>query len=322
MGGFSGLAKSDNARGIAYILCASLCAVISSAITKQLSQDFSATQISFIRALVTLACITPFMVGDRFRGLWPARLKLMTLRSINAGVIVVLNVYAVGNLPLVDFTAITFTTPMFVIVLSIFLLRQSPQPSRTIATVIGFIGVLCMVRPTGALSPALLAAFSGAFCLGLGVLFIRLLAGKESQVRLLLWSNTMLAAVLIVPAWVTWTVPSLVQTLLLVGGGLAGALTQSFVLLGYTKGDPTVIAPFDYSRILLAVAIGAVAFGEMPDAMTFFGAALIIGPGLYIARRLGHAYPRQAVTSRRYPPHRCASQRQRPQVPPARRFGR
>ncbi|MEM6684032.1 MAG: DMT family transporter [Pseudomonadota bacterium] len=284
MGGFSALVNSDNARGIAYILCASLCAVISSALTKQLSQDFSAYQISIVRAFITLTCILPFMIRDRFHGLWPRRLKLMTLRSFNAGVIILLNVYAVGHMPLVDFTAITFTTPLFVIVLSVIILRQTPHLNRSIATLVGFVGVLLMVRPTGNLSPALAAAFGGAFCLGLGVMFIRLLAGQESQVRLLLWSNVILAAVLALPAMMTWTEPSPLQALLLIGAGLAGTLTQSFVLLGYTKGDPTVIAPFDYSRILLAVAIGAIAFAEIPDALTFSGAALLIGTGLYMAR--------------------------------------
>ncbi|MEM9878620.1 MAG: DMT family transporter [Pseudomonadota bacterium] len=284
MGGFSALVNSDNARGIAYILCASLCAVISSALTKQLSQDFSAYQISIVRAFITLTCILPFMIRDRFHGLWPRRLKLMTLRSFNAGVIILLNVYAVGHMPLVDFTAITFTTPLFVIVLSVIILRQTPHLNRSIATLVGFVGVLLMVRPTGNLSPALIAAFGGAFCLGLGVMFIRLLAGQESQVRLLLWSNVILAAVLALPAMMTWTEPSPLQALLLIGAGLAGTLTQSFVLLGYTKGDPTVIAPFDYSRILLAVAIGAIAFAEIPDGFTFFGAALLIGTGLYMAR--------------------------------------
>jgi len=276
--------QSDNARGIAFILCASFCAVGSSAFTKQLSADFSAFQIGFVRVLVTLTCIAPFILKSQFRGLWPARLKLMVFRSFNAGLIILLNIYAVSHMPLVDFTAITFTTPLFVIVLSFLVFRQVPDLARTIATLIGFFGVLLMVRPTGEISGAFGAAIAGAFCLGLGVILIRILSGQESQVRLLLWSNGMLGLILIVPTLQNWTAPSPEQWTLLMAAGLMGTLTQTFILLAYTRGEPVVIAPFDYSRILIAVAAGMLFFNEVPDVFTFLGATLVIATGVYMAR--------------------------------------
>jgi drug/metabolite transporter (DMT)-like permease len=276
---------SDNAYGIALIICASAFAVASSSLTKILSADFSSMQIAFVRVCVTLVALLPFLWRSHFRGLWPARPTLMIFRSINAGIIIVLNIYAVGHMPLVDFTAISFTTPLFVILLSFAVFRQVPQMQRTVATFIGFAGVLLIVRPTGDVSWALGAALGGAFCLGLGVLLVRLLSRTESQLRLLLWSNAIVALFLAIPALDMWSAPTLQLWGLLVVAGLMGAMTQACILLAYERGEPMVIAPFDYSRILLAVGAGFLLFGEVPDVLTFCGAALIIAAGIYIARR-------------------------------------
>ncbi|MEO0411724.1 MAG: DMT family transporter [Pseudomonadota bacterium] len=275
---------SGNARGIALILLASCFAVLSSALTKSLSADFPTFQIVWVRAAVTLVCLVPFLMKARFLGLWPARPKLMVFRSLNAGLIIVLNIYAVGRLPLVDFTAIGFTTPIFVIALSVLILRERPRLSRTVATLIGFAGVMLIVKPTGVLSPPLAAAVGGAFCLALGLILIRLLSRSESQLRLLLWSNGMLICVALWPAFTQWQDPTLAQAGLLIAAGLAGTLTQATMLLAYEAGEPTIVAPFDYSRILIAVAVGFAAFGEIPDALTFAGAALVIAAGLFIVR--------------------------------------
>lgn len=280
-----GLLKSDNARGIALILCASAFAVMSSSFTKILASDFPSFQISFTRSCVTLLCLIPFIVRNQFRGLWPARPGLMALRSFNAAAIIMLNVYAVGALPLVDFTAIGFTTPVFVIILSVLIFRQTPELGRTIATLIGFAGVLMIVRPTGTLSVAMLAAFGGALCMGFGVLLIRLLSRTESQLRLLLWSNAVVVFLLAVPVLSMWVEPTPVQWGMFLASGLTGTLAQACILLGYEYGEPMVVAPFDYSRIILAVAAGLLLFAEIPDLYTFAGAALVISAGVYIARR-------------------------------------
>lgn len=276
---------SDNAYGIALILCASAFAVASSSLTKLLSADYSSMQIAFVRVCVTLIALLPFLWRSGFRGLWPARPALMVFRSINAGLIIVLNIYAVGRLPLVDFTAINFTTPLFVIVLSFALFRQVPQLRRTLATLVGFLGVLLTVRPSGEISVALAAALGGAFCLGLGVLLVRLLSRTESQLRLLLWSNAIVAIALAVPAAAVWSAPLPTEWVIFVAAGLTGAMTQACILLAYERAEPMVVAPFDYSRILLAVGAGVLFFGEIPDGLTFCGAGLIIAAGIYIARR-------------------------------------
>ncbi|MEM7569266.1 MAG: DMT family transporter [Pseudomonadota bacterium] len=280
----SDTSRADTLRGIVLIVLASCFAVASSALTKALSETFPSLQIVWVRAVVTLVCLLPFLLRSRFAGLWPARPALMTFRSFNAAVIIVLNIYAVGRLPLVDFTAIGFTTPLFVIGLSFFILGDKPQLKRSLATLLGFAGVMMIVRPTGAVSLGLVAAIGGAFCLGLGVLLIRLLSRTEGQVRLMLWSNGLLVLLMGVPAYTLWVPPNAAEIGLLIAAGLAGTLTQAFILMAYEVGEPTVIAPFDYSRILIAVAVGFAFFGEVPDVLTFVGAALIIGAGLFIAR--------------------------------------
>ena len=89
----------------------------------------------------------------------------------------------------------------------------------------------------------------------------------------------------LVPALFVWQTPTWWQLALLFGVGLTGTLSQMFAVHAWLQGEATAIAPFDYARLLYAVAIGLVFFSEVPSIWTAVGAAIIVSSTLYIARR-------------------------------------
>ena len=97
-----------------------------------------------------------------------------------------------------------------------------------------------------------------------------------------------------------WRTPSLPEALGLLGFGLGGLLTQALMIAAYRAGEASVVAPFDYSKLIVAGILGFALFGETPDRWTLAGAAVIIAATLYIARR-------EAVLGKRPMPRESAS---------------
>lgn len=276
---------SGNLLGIAFILLAGVCGVCSGALVKILSGRLPSVEIAFIRSLTTFFIVLPFALRAGFGVFKSHRPKLMVFRSVNAALIIALNIYAVGHMPLVDYTAIGFATPVLVIPLSVLLLKEKLSWNKTLATLVGFMGVIMIVRPTGEIAEGALAALAATFLLAIGVLLVRMLSRTEPTLRLMAWSSAFAIIGLSYPAVSSWQTPNAFEWLLLIGGGLIGSGTQFFILRAYEAGNPTTIAPFDYNRILLATMIGFFIFFEIPDLWTACGSLLVVGSGIYIALR-------------------------------------
>lgn len=276
---------ADNLRGIGFILLAGLCSVASGALVKTLSSTLPSFEIAFVRAAVAFVLIAPFLYKAGLSVLISHRPGFMTLRSINAAAIIALNIYAVGHMPLVDYTAVGFATPILVIPFSALLLKERMKFRRTLATLIGFVGVIVIIRPTGTIAEGAPAALAATVLLAIGVLFVRMLSRTEPTIRLIAWSAGFTVIGLAWPTYATWVTPNSWEWILLIIGAIVGTGTQFFIIRAYEAGNPTLVAPFDYSRIIFATLIGFVVFMEVPDLWTAFGSVLVVGSGLYIALR-------------------------------------
>lgn len=275
----------DNLRGIGYILLAAVFAVSSGSLVKLLSGRLPSVEIALIRGVMTLLLISPFLIKAGVVVLKSSRPVLMVARSINAAAIIALNIYAVGHMPLVDYTAVGFATPILVIPFSAILLKEKMRLRRTLATLIGFAGVMMIIRPTGTIAEGAPAALLATVLLAIGVLFVRMLSRTEPTIRLMAWSAGFAIIGLGYPTYAQWQSPDLYEWALLIIGGIAGTGTQFFIIRAYEAGNPTLIAPFDYSRILFATLAGFILFLEIPDLWTALGSALVVGSGIYIALR-------------------------------------
>jgi drug/metabolite transporter (DMT)-like permease len=157
---------------------------------------------------------------------------------------------------------------------------------RWTATVIGFLGVLVMVRP-GQTEAELAVAIGllGAFLAADVVVWIKKLAKTESPIAMLVYFGLFSTLIAAVPAAFVWIWPSWTELLQLALIGLLGALGQFFAIRGFRIGEATAVMPFDYSRLLFATGFGLIFFAEVPDLWTVLGAAIIVSSTLYIAHR-------------------------------------
>jgi drug/metabolite transporter (DMT)-like permease len=197
--------------------------------------------------------------------------------------------YGYTHLPLAVVTALGFTMPLFLTILSVPLLGERVGPRRSAAVAVGFLGVLLMVRPVGGAALDLVATglvLLGALGWALSMITIRKMGDQGEQgVTIVLWfaiNSSVLAGLASIPVWV-WPTPA--QWALLAGTGLVSAVAQVLMTEGYRKGEATLLAPFEYSAIVWTTALGALIWGELPDGWDFAGIAVLVGAGLYIWHR-------------------------------------
>lgn len=198
--------------------------------------------------------------------------------------------YGYLHLPLATVTALGFTMPLFLTLLSVPLLGETVGPRRLAAVLVGFLGVLLMVQPweAAALRAAgpVAAVLAAALAWALAMISIRRLGEKgESGAVIVMWftiGSSVLSGLIALPGWI-WPTP--LQWLLLAGTGLVSALAQVLMTEAYRRGEPSLIAPFEYSGILWTTALGGLLWGELPDRWDLAGIVVLVAAGLYIWHR-------------------------------------
>ena len=202
--------------------------------------------------------------------------------------------YAITRLPLPEVTALGFASPLFVVLLSALFLNEKVRIYRWSAVLVGLIGVIIISWPRltvfqtslgldetyGALS-----TIAGAFLAAVAMLIVRrLVKTEETQTIVLYFSiSASLFALLTIPfGWIALNPP---QIMFLVTAGMIGGVAQILLTESYRHAEASVLAPFEYSSILLAIIIGYFVFSEMPTAYTLTGSGVVVAAGIFIIFR-------------------------------------
>jgi drug/metabolite transporter (DMT)-like permease len=198
----------------------------------------------------------------------------------------VLNFVVLKYLRLDQVLAITFSTPFFVAALSGPVLGEWVGARRWIAIGVGFIGVLVVTRPGfGVMHPAMLLALLSALSYAIYFLSTRLLSRTDSNDTILFYSNLIGAAATLPVVPFFWTPLDLVQLALLVMAGALGSIGHFMLIAAHRHAPASLLSSFVYTQLVWVVILGFVVFGDVPDAYTLIGAAIVIASGLYIFHR-------------------------------------
>jgi len=194
--------------------------------------------------------------------------------------------YVFPRMPLVDAYAISFAAPLFMVALSVPMLGEPVGWRRWTAVVVGFLGVLIMLDPWGMEIHAMSLVVLGAtFCYALSTVMLRLLSRHDSDVVALFWLSLATSAASLVGAVPAWVWPTPIDWVWLIVMGLLGGIAQILNTRAWRLAPTAVLAPFDYTSIVLAVLFGYLWFKEEPSWTVWFGLPLVIGSGLYILHR-------------------------------------
>lgn len=275
-----------NVRGALLVLLAAVFFSCMGVLVKTLGERLDSFQIAFFRCLFGLVAVLPFLAQGTVRQLRTSHLSSHVLRAFLGVGAMTCGFYAVTHMPLADAVAISFTKPMFVIVLAIIVLREPVPMRRGLATVIGFFGVLIIVGPGGdGVQLIALVALAGSMMVAGVQIVVKRLSATESTAAILFYFGVVTTLVALGPALFVWQTPTWREFGLLVMLGAFGSLGQALTVHGLRVGDASAVSPFDYARLLFSAILGYIVFSEVPGPWSYVGALLIVGSALYIARR-------------------------------------
>jgi drug/metabolite transporter (DMT)-like permease len=274
-------------RGIALLLLSSIFLGTSDATSKYLSATLPSIEIAWIRFLVFLVIMSPaIMPGSPLFALRTKRPVLQVTRAMALLGSSLLFISGLRFLPIAEASATSFVSPLFVTALSIFFLGEKVGLRRWLATAVGLMGVLIVLRPgTGAFHPAaffpVVSAFAWACCL----ILTRKMSGQERTMVTMAYGSIVGFAILCTLVPFVWVVPTWHDILFGAIIGLSSTAGQWIVVLAFRYADASVLAPFSYIQLLWVTLLGFLIFGEVPDVWTVVGAGFIVASGLYTAHR-------------------------------------
>jgi drug/metabolite transporter (DMT)-like permease len=258
---------------------------------KYLGPGYPAALQTFYRQLAGVIVLAPMMARD-WRGTFhTTRPGILIFRS-SAGVLaMILGFYAYQELPLADANALSFTRTLWLVPLAGLRLREPIGPLRIGAALVGFLGVLIMLRPgadgasTNWLGWPQAAALASALLFALTITGMKVMTRDHSPFTLLVYAAVLGLVFSIPPALFVWRWPSLPDLGLLAAMGVIGTFTQGAYIKGMQSGEAAVMAPIDYTRLVFAVLAGLLLFHEAPKTATLIGAGIVVASTLFISLR-------------------------------------
>jgi drug/metabolite transporter (DMT)-like permease len=284
-----GARLTPNLRGALWMLASAVLFTAMTTLIKFLGAGYPAALQTFYRQLAGAIILLPLVARDWRGALRTTRPGILIFRS-SAGVLaMILAFYAYQELPLADANALSFTRTLWLVPLAALVLREPVGPLRIGAALVGFVGVLIMLRPGGDMSHWLgwpqIAALVSALLFALTITGMKVMTRDHSPFTLLVYAAGLGLVFSIPPALFVWRWPTLPDLGLLALMGVIGTLTQGCYIKGMEAGEAAVMAPIDYTRLVFAVAAGLVLFHETPRPAVLAGAGVVVISTLYISVR-------------------------------------
>jgi drug/metabolite transporter (DMT)-like permease len=274
-------------RGIALILASTVFLGASDVTAKYLSATLPSIEIAWIRFLVFALIMVPAMLpGSPLFALRSERPGLQVMRGVALLLSSLFFISGLRFLPIAEASATGFVAPLFVTALSIVFLGESVGVRRWLATAVGLIGVLIILRPgSSAFHPAAIFPIVSALAWACTLIMTRMMSGREHAITIMTYSSIVGVCVISALVPFVWVTPSWHDVLFGVFIGVASTAGQWIVVLAFRYADASVLAPFSYTQLVWVSILGFVVFGEVPDVWTVTGAAFIVASGLYTAHR-------------------------------------
>ena len=278
-------ALPPNLRGILWLTVGAFLLTVVDVFVKTLGRKFDPLEIAFFRYGIGLVALTPVFIRAGWAELKTQRLGLHITRMSLAFVGQLGIFVSIIYLPLADATAFMFSKPLFTTVVAVILLSEIVSGRRWIATIIGFAGVLIMVRPgAGGIEPAVLIAVAAAIIFAIANVLIRMLSTTEPTRRILFYYHIGGVLVFIGPAAWVWVTPVGIEWLLMLAIGAFTTCGMICFFRAFAVGEANAVGPAENLRLIYAALFGFFLFGEIPSIWTGIGAAIIVACTYYIAQ--------------------------------------
>ena len=253
---------------------------------KLLSNDLHPIIICFYRCLMGLIIITPFVARNNFKALQTDNMRLQIFRALINIISMICWFSAIGMMHFEKATALGFTTPLFTTVLAVLILGEVIRFHRTAALLLGFVGILIIIRPGympfefGTIL-MLIASFSFSFVL----IFVKKLSATDSSLSIIFYHLLYMTPAFFILSLFYWQSISFNQLVIFSLMGSSGLLSHWCLAQAFKMSDTTFVMPLQFTKLIWASLIGLFIFAEQPDIWTWVGGVIIFISVVYITYR-------------------------------------
>lgn len=270
---------------IAIMCLASLCFIAMHGFIKTVRGDVPIGMIIWSQYTIQAILLTTLLAPRLSRIVSSQMLGLQVLRALALMAAVSGMFIAVGLMPLADAITIAFVAPLMITAAAAFFLKERVTPGQWTAILIGFGGVLIVIRPgTSIFEAASLVPLGAAVCVALYQTLTRPISQVVQPISMLYTATIVGLVVSALALPFVWETPDLRQVAYLAAAACLGAAAHFLLIRAYHAAPASVVAPFAYTEIVWSSAIGFAVFGDIPDSATLIGAAVLIASGLYLLR--------------------------------------
>ena len=283
-GFFAALAPTT--RAALWMLVGGFCAVMMNVLIRLAAQRIHPFEVTFFRCLFSLAVMLPFIVRAGPSLVLSPKAGFYTLRAAVGLISMLTWFYGITLVPLATATAVNFTAPLFATLGAALVLHENVRARRWSAVLVGFVGVVVIIRPgAGRIDANLLLILLSAASAAMNTVTVKFLSRTERPTTIVAFFVIYLTPLSLIPALFVWQWPDLRTLAALIGLGAIGTATHLSMARAYAAADASACAPFEFVRLPYAALIGYLLFGEVPDQWTWLGAAIIAGSAIYVAHR-------------------------------------
>lgn len=274
-------------RGVGWMLGAMILNTLELALVHLLGSDWPAPVQLFWRQGVALLLLLPILLCSPRTVLAVSRPALMLFRSVAAVSALLLSIYAYSHLALATANALSFTRPLWVLLLAALMLGERVDGWRGGAVAFGFAGVLVMVRPWGGNDDglAVIAALASSLLFAASFVSIKSMSGDNRTTTILIYGVLFGLLVSSGPAWWMWRQPNLHDGLCLIALGFTSLGGFACFANALRIADAAALVGLDYLRLPLSGALGILMFGEQPTLALLVGSVMIAGASLSVVLR-------------------------------------
>ena len=272
--------------GVLWMFGAAVAFSVTLALVRHLSASYSTFEIVVFRLVFGIAVLLPWLVRVGRAGLRTNNLRLYAARAAFAYSAMFCGYYSVRLITIADSVALQFTLPIFTLIFAVILLKERAYAHRWIATVLGFVGVLIIVRPGFAeVNAGVAIALAAALLFGVVDVSTRFLSRSDGIRTILFYGFVLQLPIAVIPAAATWVTPTPADLPWILAFAVGALSAQVCITNSLAAAEASLVSPVLYLRLPMVALLGYAFFAELPSVWTWVGAALIFACTYYCTWR-------------------------------------
>ena len=268
---------SGRSLSVLLMILSGVCFVAMHSAAKYLADEVHIFEIVFLRCALVVVILSPFLFKEGKKSLFTKQPKNQIYRIVTNSIAILLFFYGLSISPLSLATVLNFTAPIFTVIFAVIFLKEKLTTHRLISLLLGFIGVMCVLRPDLSLNVGGLLVLLSSLVWASSLIFIKKLTKTDSAVTISLYAGVGMMPATFAAAYPYLEEINFVQFLFILFIAVSGTTAQTLLNSALKRGDLSFLLPLDFLRLIWSVLLGIALFGESTSVFLWLGGLFILG---------------------------------------------